>query len=159
MNPDEFNSLETRISRELRALPELPAPATLQRRVFAALESRQPQPVYRRPWHTWPRLAQAAALLIMIASTAALAFLGWHAAHSEFALSAGRTVSGFATAAGALFTAAETLTRTATTSLRQLNTGFLVACLLMLSFTYAACIGLGTAVVRLARQPASRNTP
>ena len=54
MNPDYDKQLEAAISRELKALPELAAPAALASRVMAAIEQRARVPWYRRSWQTWP---------------------------------------------------------------------------------------------------------
>ena len=61
-------NLETSIHRQLRALPEKPAPATLIPRVMAVIEARARQ-WWRQPWLDWPRAAQvisSAALLIIL---------------------------------------------------------------------------------------------
>jgi hypothetical protein len=51
MNPDE---LEKFIHRTLRPLPDRHAPATLEARVLAALESRAAIPWWHKSWAYWP---------------------------------------------------------------------------------------------------------
>jgi len=51
MNPDE---LERFIHRTLRSLPDRHAPATLESRVLAAIESRAAIPWWHKSWACWP---------------------------------------------------------------------------------------------------------
>src|SRR5690349_15416489 len=46
--------LEVEIDRELKALPELPAPATLILRVMQEIARRHALPWFKRAWQTWP---------------------------------------------------------------------------------------------------------
>lgn len=53
MNPD-FDPLESKLHRVLRALPDRAAPSTLEARVMAALAERAARPWWRRSYAGWP---------------------------------------------------------------------------------------------------------
>lgn len=62
MNSPEITSWESRLDRELKALPPQPAPATLIPRVMAVVARQAGLPWYRRPWPTWPLGLRVASL-------------------------------------------------------------------------------------------------
>jgi hypothetical protein len=64
------------LHRALRGLPDVPAPATLEERVFAALAARAARPWWRQPVTAWPASAQAALVAVCLAIATGLTFLG-----------------------------------------------------------------------------------
>lgn len=71
MRPDDLESL---VGQSLRQLPAPHAPRTLLPRVLAAASAWAARPWYSRAWFTWPlplQIASAAALLVLVAATAA----------------------------------------------------------------------------------------
>lgn len=58
---------ERQLDRQLKRLPDLPAPAVLIHRVMLAVHQRHSLPWYRRPWTTWPPPAQLLSLLMFAA--------------------------------------------------------------------------------------------
>lgn len=69
------DALERLVDRALRELPLRQAPATLESRVFDALERRAAQPWWRSDFGAWPMAARIA-LLIAAAGLAVLALRG-----------------------------------------------------------------------------------
>jgi hypothetical protein len=66
MRPHPDLELEMAIDRELRSLPDRPAPASLAPRVLQAIAERQRLPWWRKSFTHWP----ARRLLFLVASTA-----------------------------------------------------------------------------------------
>ena len=66
MRPHPDLELEQAIDRELRSLPDRPAPASLAPRVLRAIAERQRLPWWRKSFTHWPAPAR---LLFLVAST------------------------------------------------------------------------------------------
>ena len=64
MTPSE---LEFLVGRRLAALPYPEAPAVLLARIMADVQRITSRPWYRRPWHAWPTLIQAASAAAFVA--------------------------------------------------------------------------------------------
>src|SRR6266571_5146207 len=88
--------LEAAVDRELKALPELPAPANLVSRVMAAIAARANLPWYHQSWQTWSVGLRAAALVLLLAFFGGLCFGTWEVWH-------GATVAAVMERFGALF--------------------------------------------------------
>jgi hypothetical protein len=150
MNPDYDQQLASAISRELKTLPELAAPASLASRVMAAIESRLHVPWYRRPWVTWPVALRMASFATMLAVFSGLCVAGWELSQTETSLSAmhraGQWFSGLNTI-GNLF---NILAGSVTLVVKKLGTTFIIACLIAAGLGYAMFMGLGTVYFRLA---------
>jgi hypothetical protein len=151
MNPDYDKRLETAISRELKALPELAAPGALASRVMAAIEQRARVPWYRRSWQTWPAVLQAASLVVLLALFGGLCFGGWQLSQTGTATlalhRAGEWFSGLGVI-GNVFNAL--VNAVVVVVVKKLGTGVIVACLVAVGTGYAMCIGAGTVYFRLA---------
>src|SRR3989442_455111 len=83
MNEHNEKQLEQLIHRELRKLPELPAPETLVHRVMLAVHAKERQSWWHRPWLTWPGPVQALSFALFVATVTALGYFGagaWQAA-------------------------------------------------------------------------------
>ena len=144
------DKLEQEISRELKALPELTAPAAVAGRVMAAIARRAQVPWYRRSWVAWPVAAQGTALAAMLVLFGGLCLAGWEFSHAETTTQAlhraGHWFSGFNTI-GSLF---NIFADAALVVVKKLGTTFLVACLAVAALGYAIFLGLGTVYFRLA---------
>ena len=64
MKTEQDRAWDRWLDRELKQLPELPAPAALVHRVMLAVHQRRSQPWYRRPWPAWPPACQILSLLL-----------------------------------------------------------------------------------------------
>jgi hypothetical protein len=149
MNPEYQKQLEAGVRRELESLGELTAPPALANRILRAIEARQAVPWYQRSWATWSlpwRLASLAALSLVFAG---LCFAGWEITHG---VTGARIWTESLADVAALWRTLGVLGGTAVTLLGRLGTGVITFGLVMIFLTWAACIALGTAYVRLALQ-------
>jgi len=83
MNEQNEKQLEQLIHRELRKLPELPAPQTLVHRVMLAVHAKERQHWWQRPWLTWPLPMRVTSSALCVATVTALIYFGagaWQAA-------------------------------------------------------------------------------
>ena len=144
MNPDR--SLESSIDHALKSLPPLAAPDSLLPRVLAALEARAARPWYRRAWQTWPRGGQVLSLAALTAACAAFGFAGGQFSNSDLVRPTGNAWGLASVAANLLSTLGQALLLT----LQHLNPTWLAAALLVLATGWFSCVGLGTALFRLA---------
>jgi len=150
MSQEYEKQLETEVGRSLKNLPELAAPPTLSARVMAALEARSRVPWYRQSWQSWPWLAQAGSLALLLALFAALCFVGGQVPHTGEFATASHSVNAWFSSVTALWNTLATLLGAVGLVVKHLGTGFIVACVLALGLGYAICVGLGTVCFRLA---------
>ena len=150
MNPDYNKQLEAAISRELKALPELAAPAVLASRVMAAIEQRARVPWYRRSWQTWPVALQAASLVVLLALFGGLCYGGWELSQAEATTLALHRVGEWFSGLSMIGNTFNVLVSAAVLVVKKLGTGFIVTCLVAAGIGYAVCVGLGTVYFRLA---------
>jgi len=150
MNLENDKKLEREISRELKALPELTAPAWAANRVRAAIEFRLNVPWYRRSWVTWPLALRMTSLAAMVALFGGLCVAGWEVSRTETVMSAthraGQWLSGLNTIGSVL----NILAGSAALVVKKLGTAFIVACLVAAGLGYAIFLGRGTVYFRLA---------
>ena len=150
MNSNYDKQLESAISRELKALPEMNAPAAVANRVMAAIAQLRQVPWYRRSWETWPVALRMASLVVMLALFGGLCLAGgelWRTDTITQAMQrAGHWFSGFSTIGNVLGTLADSAVLVVT----KLGTAFIVACLVAAGLGYATFLGLGTVYFRLA---------
>ncbi|PYM15950.1 MAG: hypothetical protein DME18_02850, partial [Verrucomicrobia bacterium] len=76
MNEQNEKQLEQLVHRELRKLPELPAPETLVHRVMLAVHVKEHQPWWQRSWWSWPRLMKVSSAAACVAAGTALVYFG-----------------------------------------------------------------------------------
>ena len=150
MNSNDDQQLESAVRRELKALPELPAPAALINRVMAAIELRQNAPWYRRSWTTWPVTLQVAAFATLLVVFGGLCLAGWELSHAQTLAQAqhqiGQRLSGFSALGNLLTSLASSVVLVG----KKLGTPFWVACLFVAGMSYAVFLSLGTVYFRLA---------
>jgi hypothetical protein len=150
MNPDYDKQLEVEISRELKALPELAAPAALVDRVMAAIEQRATVPWYRRSWQTWPAALQTASLVVLLALFGGLCLAGWELSQAEAATRVVHRVGEWFSGLSVIGNTLNVLANAAALAVKKLGTGFIIACLVLAGLGYALCVGLGTVYYQLA---------
>jgi hypothetical protein len=149
MNPHDEKQLETAISRELKALPNLQAPGSLAARVMATIEQRQAVPWYRQAWQYWPLPVRAIATLVLVASFSSLCFLSWQFVQTpDFAAASSRVGSWFGSL-GTIWNAFGVLKSALFLAVKSVNPAILIGCGVALALGYAMCLGLGTVYVRL----------
>jgi hypothetical protein len=150
MNPDYNKQLEAAISRELKALPELTAPAVLANRVMATLEQRARVPWYRRSWQTWPVAMQAASLVVLLALFGGLCLGGWQLSQTGTATLALHRVGEWFSGLSMIGNTFNVLVSAAVLVVKKLGTGVIATCLVAAGIGYSMCVGLGTVYFRLA---------
>ena len=151
MNPEYEKQLEAGVRRELDALGELSAPPALANRIMRAIEQRATAPWYRQSWAAWPLSLRVASLTVLLLAFAGLCLGGWELTHAT--TGQGWFSSGLAEA-GALWRTLGVLANTAVSLISRLGTGVIIGVVALIFASWAACIGLGTAYVRLAMRPA-----
>jgi len=151
MNPQQEQQLEASVRRELDALGELTAPPALANRILQAVGQRAVVPWYRRAWPTWPLSLRLASLVGLLGASAGLGFGAWELANT---LAGQDSVSRWLTDASALWRVLGVLGDIVRTSFSRLDSKILGAGFALMFATGVACVGLGSACVRLALRPA-----
>jgi hypothetical protein len=149
---DDRKELELLIHRRLRELPELQAPATLAPRVLEALQWRTEHRWWRRPWRfwSWPLRLLALSLISLAISLAVSAlYLVQVGAVQPLWAALAQQLAGWAF----LWDVPRALVMALGTVLRSSVGPYWIYGLGLVSVMYVACIGLGTAFVRLTFQP------
>jgi predicted lysophospholipase L1 biosynthesis ABC-type transport system permease subunit len=150
MDWDDQQRLEVEIDRELKRLPELVAPQKLAHRVMAAIAQRRALPWYRQPWQVWPAPLRIGALVFLLGSFGGLCFASWELTRAAGFTAAMQEVGQLFSWVTAIWSALNALALAAVLIVKHLGTGFMAAIAAAMAFGYAICLGLGTAVVRLA---------
>lgn len=150
MNPDYEKQLEAIVDRKLKGLGELSAPAILVSRIMRTLERRATLPWYRRAWQSWPVTRQVASLTTMLVVFGGICFGVVGLTQAASATAPAHQISGWLASLGAIFKSLEVLVGVVVLAVRQLGMAWLMGSIVGISLAYAACIGLGTAWIRLA---------
>jgi hypothetical protein len=150
MSLEDDQSLEVRVGRALKELPELSAPRTLMPRVLTAIAARRALPWYRQPWPVWPVGLRIATMIFLLASFGGLCVATYELTRTAGVANAiqemGRTFSSVIW----LWNVISVLLDAIVITIKHLGTGFIVGCCLAAALGYSVCVGLGTACVRLA---------
>jgi len=149
MKPDPEDRLASAIHRELRSLPDCPAPRTLAPRVLAALAARQHAPWWRKAWADWPPVMRSLFLACGATAAGLLILGGWQLPHWTGTLGGGSVTGWLATLEaymGLVFRLGEMFWLT----LKSLPVQVAWAAAIMMGLAYATCVGLGTLGYRLA---------
>ena len=150
MNHDYEKQLEAAIDRELKGLGELPAPATLAPRIMRVVEQRAALPWYRRAWQTWPMVWQAASMAAMLVVFGGICFGVVEVLQAASTTAPAHQVGGWLASLGAVFKTLGVLAEAAVLAVRHLGVVLLIGCGVGIALACAACVGLGTAWMRLA---------
>lgn len=136
--------------RALRQIPSPRAPQTLAPRILEAVRRRAARPWYRRSWSEWPPPGQFLGLCLLLAVVAGVAWLS-HVAPESAALGGFRNEAaarlGWVAAISDVFSV---LGRAGLLLIRQVETPYLMGLVAVGVAAWMSCLGLGTAVWRLA---------
>jgi len=150
MSADSEKPWETALDRELKSLPDLPAPATLIPRVLAGLERLQPVPWYQQPWPQWPAGLRGVSLIILLALFGGLSFAGWKASQTEAVAIMTQSLTDWFSIGTVVWAVLITLGSTLLVVVKSFGSGFMIAWGIIAVLSYVACVGLGTIFVRFA---------
>lgn len=131
-------------------LGELSAPPALAGRVLRAISQRNVVPWYRSAWQSWPLGLQSAALVILLLLFVGICLGFVELSHVARVSPAGQQAGEWFAWFGVLCKTGGVLADALATAFRHIGTGVLIGCGLALLAAYVACVGLGTACVRLA---------
>jgi hypothetical protein len=145
MNPDE---LEKFIHRTLRSLPDRHAPATLEARVRAALESRAATPWWHQSWSYWPFWARAVFLLVCGGLAGLLVYLGVAVRTNVGALPLNTTFASVLHLFQSIVGLGRVLAECLAVIGRNIPSVWLYGIVLFVGGLYAMLFGLGTAAYR-----------
>jgi hypothetical protein len=150
MNPEYEHRLATAIDRELKRLPEVPAPPTLLPRVLRMIEARARLPWYRKAWQGWPTPWRVLSLVLALTLFGGFCFGSWQLMHTQPVSVALHRVGGWLASLATLLNVINVLLGAVWGAMKHLGTGFIVACLASIALGYTACVGLGSVYFRLA---------
>jgi len=150
MNHDYEKQLEAAIDRELKGLGELPAPATLASRIMRVVGQHAALRWYRRAWQTWPVAWQVVSLTALLVVFGGVCFGVVGLSHAASATAPAHEIGGWLASVVAVFKTLGVLAEAAVLAVRHLGLALLIGCIVGIALAYAACLGLGTAWMRLA---------
>jgi hypothetical protein len=150
MNTNHDPELERAVSRELKSLPELTAPAAIANRVMTAIERRSAVPWCRRSWGTWPAVWQGVALAMMLILFGGLCLGGWEVSRLEIVARGTSRAVQWLSELHSFANTINILAGSVVLAAKHLGTAFIITCLVAAGLTYALFLGLGTVCYRLA---------
>jgi len=145
--PEQWEDL---LSRELKGLPDRPAPDTLIPRVLAALEERACLPWYQQTWWTWPPAVRLVSLLLFSALLGGLTWVALHAGESVVMAEAGGRFTGWWASLQPAWTVVNSVINALALAIRQTGGWLLVGGVTFCAAMYLSCVGLGTMFYRVA---------
>jgi hypothetical protein len=141
---------EAVLDRELKRLPDRPAPDTLIPRVLAVVEGRTRRPWYRQPWRSWPPPAQILSVVVTSIVLGLLTWLSLHAGGSQWIEAGAHRADAWLAPLAPLLSVLSGLANAAALVVRSVSpwvwAGAAGFCVLM----YLSCMGLGTIVWQVA---------
>ena len=155
LNPD--SQLETRISRELQSLGELPAPAGLARRIMQAVEAQAALPWYRRAWTSWPMGLQVTSALVLTFGFIGFCALAGELYHSANEAVLGQERPGWLSELSVTWNLVHALGSALSAVVDHLGFSMILTGALVIAGLCAASACLGTAYVRFAMNTARQN--
>ena len=150
MNSDYERELEREIDRELKCLPDLDAPSELVRRVMSALQQRRTLRWYNQPWQNWPFGLRIGALALLSIMFGGLCVASWQLTRAAGMSAAMQEVAGLFSGLTTIWNIINVLLGSVVLVVKHLGTWFMVGAVAFAGISYALCVGLGTAWLRLA---------
>ncbi len=150
MDLDLEKQLEKEIDRELKQLPELVAPATLSKRTMAEISKRHALAWYRLPWQLWPAPLRFAGLAVMLLAFGSLCAASWQLTRAAGYTAAMEEVANLVSGLSSIWNVANVLVTSVTLVIKHFGTTFMIVACVAAAMGYFVCVGLGTALVRLA---------
>lgn len=150
MSPHPDEELEHLIDRELRRLPDRPAPDSLMPRVFGAIAARQALPWWRKSFAHWPVSARLVFLAGSTALAAMLGYLVWGVSSGVSLGALGAEIRPWLSGFGAVRSVVETLASAAVVMARSAGPWLMWSAVSIATVSYLTTIGLGTVCWRLA---------
>ncbi|MBC8002121.1 MAG: hypothetical protein H7X97_05995 [Opitutaceae bacterium] len=151
MQPEPDNDLERLIHRELRGLPDLPAPKQLSASVMVKIAAREQRAWWRQPWLNWPLPMRVVSMTL---SLSMLALAGWWTLEAWTSASAAiETANRSSVMLVNLRDWVGTLGDFGEQAISALPRSYMFIGAGVLAGLYLACIGLGTVFFRLLFQP------
>jgi hypothetical protein len=150
MNSDYQKMLEHEIDRELKALPELEAPASLSRRVMDSILRRHALPWYQQSWQQWPMPLRWAAISFLSLLFGAVCVASWQLTRAAGISVALQEVGELFSGLNTLLNIINVLLSALVVVAKHLGTVFIIACFAIAGLGYIVCLTLGAAWVRLA---------
>jgi hypothetical protein len=151
MLPDD-KRLEVEIDGQLKALPDMEAPAGLVPRVMATLAARAARPWHRQSWSNWPVALRWSSLAALLTLFGALCYAG-SGIFDRAGASLRDKVSGNTLGLASLWNALNDLATTAFAAVQHLGAGALIGIAATLILSYTMFLALGAAYYRLAFAP------
>ncbi|MBI3850729.1 MAG: hypothetical protein HY298_10725 [Verrucomicrobia bacterium] len=147
MERDFEKQLEELIHRELRKLPDLPAPDTLISRVRSAIAAQDRQPWWQRPLLTWPLAMRLGFVALLLGALGAAGFYG--AEISQGASVVFQNVEQIIASFTPLWERLSALANAVLILSRAISAHFLIYGAVLLGLMYLTCAGFGTLFYRL----------
>ncbi len=141
---------EAELDRRLKSLPDRRAPESLALRVMAAVRAQAALPWYRRAWAHWPRSAQVLSLLWFSALLGGLTWVCLQAGRGELPGVIGGQFAEALSIFGPLWSLITAILEACVLLLKQVPILAWVGLVGFFAVMYLSCIGLGTALYRIA---------
>jgi len=142
--------LEELVHRELKKLPDLPAPETLVHRVMLSVHERQRRSWWQRSWLNWPLGVQMVSLAILVISAGLVSYLFGAAWNGLNVASISTRLTEWLSTYAPVWEAVRALGGAILMSLQKVGQPVLFAAVGSLLLVYFLCVGLGTVCFRLA---------
>ena len=155
MNSDYDKILELELDRELKALPELEAPATLSQRVMECIRRRHALRWYEQSWQHWPLPLRWLTISLLSLLFGALCVASWQLTRAAGMSAALQELGELFSGVNTLLNLINVLLSAVVVVAKHLGTGFIIACFAIAGLGYAACLTAGAAWVRLVGVPRS----
>ncbi len=150
MRPHPDAELEQWIDRELRQLPDRPAPETLMPRVMQAIAVRRALPWWRKSFTHWPAPAKILFLLGSSGLASLLAYLVWGVSNGATMGTLGAEIQSWMSGLGLIGSVLETLGSALVTLAKSAGPWLMWVSIAIASVSYLTTVGLGTLGWRLA---------
>src|SRR2546421_10240202 len=129
MNSEYDRKLELEIDRQLKALPDLQAPATLSCRVMAAIQRRRALSWYQQPWQNWPMPLRVGALAFLSIMFGGLCIASWQLTRAAGVSAALQEIGVLLSGLSTIWNIINVLLGAILLVAKHLGTGFIITCI------------------------------